>query len=377
VVTEHSALTVAACWCAVTTIAGDIAALPLFLYRVLPGGGKEKYTGHPLYRLLHDSPNPGMTSLTFRETILLSALIYGNGYAEIQRDGGARPVALWPITPDRVVTWRAGSDAPLQYKISNSGAPDTVLDAEDVLHIKGPSSNGINGHNVVALARETLGLSLASEQFAARFFSNGSSVGGILTSPGSLPEAARKNLREALQSRHQGTEHAHKLLLLDNGVTYTPTAVSQRDAQFSELRTFEIRQIARFYKIPVSLLGDLERSTFSNHEQQVLSYYTSCLRPWLIRFEQECDLKLIASSERNLQHVEHSVDGFLRGDVEKRSAYYATMSQNGLMTANEIRQLENLPPVAGGDVLRAPLNSAPTSTAGRSARGWETREEKV
>ena len=211
-------------------------------------------------------------------------------------------------------------------------------------------------------------MSIASEKFAARYFANGAQVGGILTAPGVLPLAAAENLRKSIEARHAGSDHAHKLLLLDAGLTYTPTAVNARDSQFQELRVHQIREIARYFRLPVSLLGDLERSTYANHEQEVLKYYTSCLRPWLVSIEQEFASKLIAPSERTLQTIEHVVAGLLRADVEKRGQFYATMAQNGLMTPNEIRELENLPPLPGGDVARIPLNTAPLPASAHAHR---------
>jgi HK97 family phage portal protein len=204
-----------------------------------------------------------------------------------------------------------------------------------------------------------LGLSIAAEQFGGSYFANGTQVGGILTAPGSLPELARKNLTEAVEARHRGSDRAHRLMLLENGVSYTATATNPRDSQFNELRTFQLREIARFFRIPVSLLGDLERSTFSNSEQEVLSYFTHCIRPWLVSLEQEYTMKLIPALEKNLQTIEHVTSGFLRADVEKRGAFYAQMVDRGIYTLNEVRALENLPPVAGGDVPRVPMNFEP------------------
>jgi HK97 family phage portal protein len=167
---------------------------------------------------------------------------------------------------------------------------------------------------------------------------------------------ARKNLQEALDARHRGVRNSHKWLLIENDATFTEVGVKPRDSQFIELRTFQLREVARFFRMPVSMLGDLERSTYANEEQELIKYYR-CLRPWLVNFEQESQAKLIPSLERNLQTIEHSVEGFLRADTEQRSNFYGVMLDRGVMTINEVRALENLPLIPGGDTPRVPMNT--------------------
>ena len=360
-VNEATAMSVSAFYCAVTTISWDIASLPLFLYRTLPTGGKERFTSHPLNRVVHDMPNPQTTSFQLRQALMQNVLTTGNAYAEIERDVVGRPKALWHLTPERVSPFYDGGH--LRYRVAQSGGREIVLDASDVIHIKGPSPDVVLGTNIVQVAREALGLSIAAERFGATFFGNGSTIGGMLTTSTTLTQPARENLQAAMAARHQGAEHAHRLLLLEPGMSYVATATNPRDSQFNELRVHQIREVARFFRIPVSLLGDLERSTYSNSEQQRLDYYTSCLRPWLVNIEQELDLKLISSVERNQQHCEHVVEGLLRADVEKRGTFYTQMLGNGAMTVNEVRALENLAPIAGGDTARVPMNSEPLRAA--------------
>ena len=353
-VSEETALGVSAFFCAVSTISQDVASLPLFLYKGSADGGKQRFDNHPLNRLLHDQPNSEMTSFQFRAAMMVNALATGNAFAEIVRDGGGRPTALWHILPHRVTPFRQNGQ--LLYRVSNPNG-DGILDASDMLHFRGPSPDGILGYNIVQLGREALGLSIAAERFGATFFGNGSSFGGMLSTTGTLTEQARKNLRDALAARHQGSVNAHKLMLLENGATYTPIGVNPRDSQFNELRVHQIREVARFFRIPVAYLGDLERATYSNFEQMQLTYYTTGIRPWLVSIEQELDSKLIAPSERNIQHFEHSAEGFLRADTEKRAQFYSTMISTGIMTINECRSRENLPPIPGGDVPRVPMNT--------------------
>jgi HK97 family phage portal protein len=374
-VNESTALGIAAFWCAVTTIAWDIASLPLFLYKSLPGGGNVRFESHPLNVLLHDQPNPETTRFQLWAALLINVLCGGNAFAEITRDSTGRPTGLWHIEPSRVSTFRT-SDSVLRYRVQNASAPETIFEARDVLHLRGPSPDGLCGFDVVRIAREAEGLAIAAERFGAKFFANGSQLGGVLSAPGALTELAWKNLSERLIRQHQGSDNAHKWLLADHGLTFTPVGVNPRDSQFNELRTFQLREIARFFRIPVSYLGDLERATYSNFEQMQLQYFTSCIRPWLVNLENELNAKLISPSERQTLHCEHVVEGFLRADTEKRSAFYAVMVQNGLMTPNEIRALENLPPLPSGDVARVPLNTAPMGTASAGTRFLELRHKE-
>jgi HK97 family phage portal protein len=307
--------------------------------------------------LIHDQANPETTAFVFRQCMLLNALLTGNAYAEIQRDGAGRPVALWPIAPSDRVSIDRREDGALRYRVRNSNGSDVYIDARDIVHFSGPSADGVLGIDTVHALREVFGLSLASERFAATYFGNNTIMGGVVTTPQVLPEATRKSLRDAIEARHQGVQKAHRLMLLEAGAEYTPLSANLRDSQFTELRTHQIREVARAFRMPPSKLGDLADATFSNVEQMNLQYYVSCLQPWLRMIESELTAKLISPLERNMQTIEFVVDGLLRADVEKRGGYYATMVSHGLMTPNEIRRLENLPALPGGDTLRVPANT--------------------
>ena len=338
-VSASTALGVSAFYCAVATISQDVASLPLFLFKSLPSGGAMRFTDHPLNRILHDQANPEGTAFQFRATFMLNVLMHGNAYAEIQRDQIGRPSALWSITPDRVTPSR-DRDGRLVYVVRGGTGGDVRIPASDMLHLRGVSPDGILGLDVVTLARETIGLAIASERFGATFFGNGSQLGGVLSPGAGLSEPAQNNLRKALDARHRGVDNAHKWLLAPSGSTFTPVGVSPRDGQVVEVRVHQVREVARFFRIPVSYLGDLERATYSNFEQQQMQYFTNCIRPWLVALEQELNSKLVAGSEKNVQFCEHVTSGFLRADADKRSAMYAVMLQNGAMTVNEVRQLE-------------------------------------
>lgn len=363
-VDEFSAMTYAAVWAAVSLISSQVASLPLILYKRTSNGGKEskeRFTSHQTYRLLHDEPNPEMSSMVMRETLMAHCLTWGNGYAEIERDQLGRPIALWPLLPNQVQPYRDNS-LRLRYLVRTPGAPDIEIPAADMLHVPGLGFDGLKGYSVVHMARESLGLGLAAQKFGATFFGNGSTFGGVLTHPKTLVDPALKNLKESVDSRHAGVERAHRFLILEEGMTYQKLGIDPNSAQFLETRQFEISEVARWFNIPPHKLRDLMRATFSNIEQQAIEFVVDTLTPWLVRWEQELNRKLISRSERNIQFVEHLVEGLLRGDSMARSEFYSKMFGIGALSINEIRSRENLNPIGTeGDVYWVPMNMKPAT----------------
>ncbi len=348
-VNEHTAMNFSAVWSAVKLISGDVAGLPLVLYKT-KGDGKERYTDHPLYRILHDSPNPEMSSFTLRQTLQAHVLTWGNGYAEIERDGVRRPRYLWPITPERVTPIRDAGGR-LAYRVSNPGkGADSFFDPSDMIHIVGLGWDGTQGYSPIAKARESVALGLAAERFGGKFFGNGSTFGGVITHPTRFATpAARENFENALKKRSQGVDRAHKLLLMEEGMTYQQMGIPPDQAQFLESRQFQITEIARWFNVPPHKIGDLSRATFSNIEQQNIEYFQTTLIHWLETWEQELMRKLISPLERNQQHIEHVVEGLLRGDSAGRAALETAEFHIGGLTPNEARALANRDPVKGGD----------------------------
>jgi HK97 family phage portal protein len=359
-VSEQTALTYSAFWACVNAISTDVASLPLIHYK-RTGGGKERYTDSRLYRLLHDEPNPEMTSFTLRQTMQAHALTWGGGYAEIERDQQRRPLALWPITPDRVAVLRnPGGD--LVYKVTNPKSEPDFLPAEDVLHIPGLGFNGMTGYSVVGMARESIGLGLAAERFGGTFFGNGATFGGVISYKGPRPpEPSEKNLTEVLSAKHQGVEKAHKFLALYNDATYTRTGIPPNDAQFLETRLHQVEEMCRWFRMPPHKIQHLLRSTNNNIEHQGIEYYTDTLRPWLVRWEQEINRKLIAAPERRIQFAEHLIDGVLRGDLPSRYSAYAVGRNWGWLSADDVRERENMNPLPNGTgkIYLVPMNMTP------------------
>lgn len=360
-VSEATALTYAAVWQAVSLIAGDIGSLPLHLYKRTTSGGKERFDSHPLYELLHTSPNPEMSSMTVRETMQAHVMTWGNGYAEIERDNAARPIALWPLLPTQVQPFR-DERGQLKYRVRNPIGSDVILDRADMLHVHGLGFDGTVGYSVISQARESLGLMAAAERFGGSFFGNGSTFGGALTHPKQLGPEAIKNLRESVEAYGRGADKAHRFLILEEGTSYQQFGVKPNDAQFLETRQFQIAEVARWFNLPLHKLREMENSSVrANIEQESLDYYVSSLRPWLTRWEQELNRKLVSPRERFQQVIEFNLDGVLRGDMRSRYDSYAIGRQWGFLSQNDIRSWENLPPIDGGDTYLSPQNMVPTN----------------
>jgi HK97 family phage portal protein len=355
-VTEQTALNISAVWAAVSCIAGDVASLPLFHYQRTEGGGKRRYVESRLYRVLHDEFNPEMSAMVGRETLTQHALLWGNGYAEIQRNDLGQVVALWPITPDRVQPYRDMPMRALRYRVTNPSGTPSILAAESMFHLPGLGFDGVIGYAVVAKARESFGMALAAERLGGSFFGNGVKHSGFFEHPKTLGETAKKHITESIAMDRPGGYR-----ILEEGMTFKPVTMPMKDAQFLESRKFQINEIARWFGIPPHKLADLERATFSNIEEQNIDYVVGTLRRWLVRIEQECNRKLIPPLERRQQFCEHLVDGLLRGNIQSRYAAYAVGRNWGWLSADDVRELENMNPLPDGQgqVYLIPTNMAP------------------
>ncbi len=373
-VTERSAMQMTAVYSCVRILAEAVAGLPLHLYRYNDDGGKEKATTHPLYRLLHDEPNPEMSSFVFRETLMTHLLLWGNAYAQVIRNGKGEVIALYPLMPNRMTVDR-DSKGQLYYKYTTSSddAPtmegSTVyLSSRDVLHIPGLGFDGLVGYSPIAMAKNAIGMAIACEEYGAKFFANGAAPGGVLEHPGTIKDPQR--VRESWQSTFGGTGNANKIAVLEEGMKYTPIAISPEQAQFLETRKFQINEIARIFRVPPHMVGDLEKSSFSNIEQQSLEFVKYTLDPWVIRWEQSIMRALLSPEEKTLYFVKFNLEGLLRGDYQSRMNGYAIARQNGWMSANDIRELENLdriPTEDGGDLYLINGNMLPMKDAGAFA----------
>jgi HK97 family phage portal protein len=375
-VNELNALNYSAVFACVRVVAETIASLPLHVYQRLPAG-KQRAPDHPLYEILHDMPNPEMTSFTFREVLQTHLMLWGNAYAEIEwgTDGYIR--ALWPIPPNCVQLERDGREQ-LQYRISLPDGTRKVLSEDQMLHIPGLSFNGIKGISPIGAARQAIGLGLAAEEFGARFFGNGTNLGGVVKHPGKLSEVASKNLRASINETYSGLGQSHRVMLLEEGMDFEKVGIPPEDAQFLETRKFQVNEIARIFRVPPHMIGDLERATFSNIEHQSIEFVVHTIRPWLVRWEQSFKWKLFLPSERRSFFAEFVVDGLLRGDTKSRYEAYAIGRQNGWLSADDIRELENMNPLPDGQgqIYLVNGNMIPVSQSPTPEPATPTRSEQ-
>ena len=381
-VTERSAMQMTAVYSCVRILAEAVAGLPLHLYRYKEDGGKEKALDHPLYLLLHDEPNPEMSSFVFRETLMTHLLLWGNAYAQIIRIGKGEVFALYALMPNRMVVDRdIHGQLYYQYTRSTEEAPTmkgvTVnLPPSDVLHIPGLGFDGLVGYSPIAMAKNAIGMAIACEEYGAKFFANGAAPGGVLEHPGTIKDPQR--VRESWQSTFGGSGNSNKIAVLEEGMKYTPIGISPEQAQFLETRKFQINEIARIFRVPPHMVGDLEKSSFSNIEQQSLEFVKYTLEPWLVRWEQSIQRTLFSPEEKKRYFAKFNVEGLLRGDYASRMSGYATARQNGWMSANDIRELENLdriPTEDGGDLYLINGNMLPLGNAGAFADTQTGKEE--
>lgn len=356
-VNERSAMQMTAVYSCVRILAEAVAGLPLHLYRYKEDGGKERAIDNNLYHLLHDEPNKEMSSFIFRETLMTHLLLWGNAYAQIIRNGKGEVVALYPLMPNKMQVDR-DENGELYYIYTRSSEEAKTMEGatvyltpRDVLHIPGLGFDGLVGYSPIAMAKNAIGLAIATEEYGAKFFANGAAPSGVLEHPGTIKDPSR--LRENWNSTFGGSANSGKVAVLEEGMKYTPISISPEQAQFLETRKFQIDEIARIFRVPPHMVGDLEKSSFSNIEQQSLEFVKYTLDPWVIRWEQSLSRSLLNEDEKRKYFFKFNLEGLLRGDYESRMSGYATARQNGWMSANDIRELENLdkiPAEDGGDL---------------------------
>ena len=381
-VTERSAMQMTAVYSCVRILSEAVAGLPLHLYQYTDDGGKEKAVNHPLYRILHDEPNPEMSSFVFRETLMTHLLLWGNAYAQIIRNGKGEVIALYPLMPNKMTVDR-DEKGQLYYSYQRSTdeavkeSGTVILRPSDVLHIPGLGFDGLVGYSPIAMAKNAIGLAIATEEYGAKFFANGAAPSGVLEHPGTIKDPSK--VREAWMSQFGGSANSGKVAVLEEGMKYTPISISPEQAQFLETRKFQINEIARIFRVPPHMVGDLEKSSFSNIEQQSLEFVKYTLDPWVIRWEQSIMRTLLTTEEKTKLYVKFNVEGLLRGDYASRMNGYAVARQNGWMSANDIRELENLdriPAEEGGDLYLINGNMLPLADAGAFADTNNTDDGK-
>ena len=380
-VTERTAMQMTAVYCCVRILAEAVAGMPLHTYRYRADGGKEKAYDHPLYRMLHDEPNPEMSSFSFRETMMTHLLLWGNAYAQIIRNGRGEIVYLYPLMASRMRVDRDDKgQLYYQYQTVSGENPaakgeSVILLPQDVLHIPGLGFDGLVGYSPIAMAKNAIGMAIACEEYGSTFFANGANPGGVLEHPGVLKDPER--VRDAWNAAYRGSSNAGKVCVLEEGMKYTPISINPQEAQFLETRKFQTNEIARIYRVPPHMIGDLERSSFNNIEHMSLEFVKYTLGPWMCRWEQAMHRSLLTEQEKQDYFFKFNVDGLLRGDYKSRMDGYAVARQNGWMSANDIRELEDLdriPEEEGGDLYLVNGNMMKLEDAGNAYReGGESK----
>ena len=395
VVTPETAIRAGAVFACVRVLAESVAALPLHLYRHMENGGKEKALDHELYQILHDSPNPEMTSYEYRETIMGHLALRSNAYSFIDKDVIGRVKALWPLHPGRMQVWRAnalmltmgedvmpipgvrGSD--LLYKYTPLNGPQQIYKSDQILHYRGLGLNGLIGYSISDIGQESIGNYLAAQKYSAKFFANDARPGGVLEHPAKLGEEALKNLKKSWEDMHRGLDNAHRIAVLEEGLSYKAVGIEPKKAQLIEAKKLSRSEIAGLFRVPPHLIMDLEKATYSNIEQQDLGFVKHTLMPWLVRIEQRNNLSLLTPEDRKKYFCKHNVNALLRGDIDSRYKAYATGRQWGFLSANEIREFEDMNPIDGGDEYLVPMNMSEVGESEETdeAGGGEPEDQKT
>lgn len=366
-VTPDTALQLSTAWACVRLLSETIGTLPLGVFRKDGKGSRTAAADHPLYELLHNSPNADQTAAEFWEGMVACLGLWGNGYAE-KHYSGSRVTALEPLRPDRMSVRRDTRGARI-YRYSPDRGPQRELGEDQVFHLRGFGVGGDVGLSPISYARETMGSALAADEAAGRIFAQGLQQSLFVDSgQAKLTPDQRKDIR-ALFEDFMGSSNAGKAMVLEAGMKPIPFTFTPEDAQLLQTRAFHVEEICRWFRVPPFMVGHTEKTTSwgTGLEQQMIGFLTFSLRPYLTRIEQAVRKQLIAPAERASVFAEFNLEGLLRADSTGRANLYASAAQNGWRTRDEIRALENLPPMPGGDVLTVQSNLVPLDQLGSAA----------
>lgn len=375
IVTPESALRMAAVFACVRIISETVASLPLIVYERLERG-KRRAQDYYLYELLHDRPNSRMTAFEYREAIQSHLVLWGNAYSRIVYDSQGRIEEIWPLLPGGMLQTQIRNGV-RYYQYQDPKGTITWYSEAEIWHLHGLGNDGERGYSVISLFRKAVGLGLSAEEFGKKFFDNDARPGIVVEHPMKLSDTAYKHIEESWNEEHQGASKSHKMKILEEGMKLHEVGIPPEDAQFLQTRKFQVIEICRIFRVQPHKVFDLDRATFSNIEQQSIDFVVDSIRPWLVRWEQSISQNLMLPDERKRYYAEHLVDGMLRGDIQSRYGAYAIGRQNGWLSANDIRELENMNPIDNGDVYLIPLNMVPAGQVNQpppkptSSRGEE------
>jgi len=350
-VDEKTSVGLTAVWASVRLLSETIASLPLNVYKKEANGSKHVDDSNPINDLISIAPSPNYTSYTWRETMMNSLLLFGNAYACIHRNGGAKPVGLEFLNPKEVEPFISDQDNLIYYNYKGE-----IKAAAEMLHIVGFSFDGVLGKSPIQACKDAVGIGLASQEFGSNFFGQGANLSGVLEHPGRLSDEAADRLRVSWNERFAGIHNSHQTAILEEGVKFSAIGMPLADAQFIETRRFSVEEVARIFRVPPHMIGDLSRSTYSNIEQQSMDYARYSLQPYLVNWEQELNRKLLSDNERKNLYFKFKTTELLRADANSRADYYRKLFEVGALSPNEIRSMEDMNAIQDGDEHFVPLN---------------------
>lgn len=383
-VNEDSAMTAASVVACLRVLSTTMAMLPLPLYKRLVPTGKERAYDHPLYYILHDSPNNYQTAYEYRQQAMMHILLHGNHYALINRDPNTGDITgLIPFPdPTSMEVALFGTEPRYIYTLSN-GTKTPAMTQDEVFHLRGMTSNGLVGMNVLDAGKDQIGLALALQTYASKFFKQGGNLGGTLEHPGTLSKEAQDRLRASWDKAYGGVNNAHKVAILEEGMKFSKMGATPEEAQALESRKFQTLEVARIFGIPPHMIGDLERATFSNIEHQAIEFVTFCIAPWAKMIEQRIGKQLLNDVERKTMFAEFTLAALMRGDYKSRQEGLAIMRQNGIVNADEWREMESFNPIGGmeGETYMVignmyPVGQSPTNQAPPEEKPKDDEEKK-
>ena len=350
-------------------LAEGVASLPLHVFERLEPRGRRAAREHPVFRLLAEEPHPGMTSFKLRATLQGHLGFRGNGFCEIERDRSGQPVALWPLRPDRMDRPHLSQAGRLIYPYLLPNGEKIALPQHLVLHLRGLSDDGLWGYAPLTVFRESFGRAIAMREHGSRYFSQGAEPGGVLQTKARLGDEAADRLDRSWKMAHEGLKNRWRIAILEEGVEWKQTGMSNEDSQFIESEALSVLDMCRIFRIQPHKVAELTRATFSNIEQQSIEHVTDTLLPWLVNWEQQLAQALFLPAERARYYPKHIVAGLLRGDSAARVAFYGAGILGGWLSPDDVRELEEMNPLPDGlgEVYFRPLNMTAVSTEPLSA----------
>ncbi|WP_096704235.1 phage portal protein [Magnetospirillum sp. 15-1] len=349
--------------CAVKIMGDTLASLTPHLYRRLPDGGRERATDHPLYPLLTDCANGWTPASEFRLVMQTALALHGNSFAWVGRDGAGQVIELIPLDSRTVSVEVDSATMEPRYVVTTSNGQRREYSRRDILHIRDVGSSLYKGDSPVQMGREAIGLGIVLEQHAAGLFGRGARPSGVLKYPKQLTDDLLVRLRKSFEGFYKGGDNAGRVAILEDGVTFEPHQLSSVDAQFLEMRKFQLQEIARIWRIPAHLMGDLERTTHNNAEEMGAQFLSYCLMPILKLWQDAIRITCLTPDERREYYVEFLVDDLARADLAARFTAYSQAINAGVLSPNEVRAMENRGPYEGGEVFTRPVNTAAVKDA--------------